>query len=179
MVRCKRSVYMTVVPPIGDSSKCEDLIKLVNYRRWRLGKLKHRRALIACNFLVTRYIHYWPSVRSRWLNIGWVLFCIFSKTSGRSRPSDKGGTKGGGAWYQKKFSQPFAPQFGLKKRGGPPSHPRAPPLDPPLKTQLKEWGQYTTYWSEQAWLIKGKNSFLQDRSGKSWASKMDPSCLLG
>ena len=78
-----------------------------------------------------------------------IPFAFSVKTSGRSRPSDKGGGEGGaviqtltkrGARYQKKFFQPFGPQFGLKKKGGPapPPPPRAPPLDPPLKTQLKE-----------------------------------------
>ena len=96
MVRCKRSVYITVLPPIGDSSKCEDLIKLVNYRRWRLGKLKHRRALIACNFLVTRY-----------------------KGGGGSHPDPD---KRGGLVSEKVFSALCASVWS-KKRGEPPPGP--------------------------------------------------------
>ena len=42
--------------------------------------------------------------------------------------------RGGGGGSKKIFFQPFKPQFGLKISGV--QAPRAPPVDPPLTTQI-------------------------------------------
>ena len=65
---------------------------------------------------------------------------FWTKFSGGSRPSDKGGGGGHpdpeirGARPQKICFRPLGPHFGLKIRGG--HVPRAPPLDPPLELNV-------------------------------------------
>ena len=84
------------------------------------------------------------------------------KTSGRSRHSDKGVgaviqtlTKGG-AWYQKKIFQPFAPQFGLKKRGEQPP----PPPGSTTENTIKRMRPIYDILIQPSLINKGKKLFL-------------------
>ena len=66
----------------------------------------------------------------------------------------------GGAWYQKKFFQPFAPQFGLKKRGD-----RAPPSPGPspgstTENTIKRMRPIYDILIQPSLINKGKKLFL-------------------
>ena len=113
-----------------------------------------------------------------------IPFAFSVKTSGRSRPSDKGG--GGeedgvvnqtltkrGAREQKKFFQPFGPQFGLKKKGGP-APPPSPGPSPGSTTEntIKRMRPIYNILIQPSLINKGKKLFLA-RQMRKILSKQD------